>query len=1301
MRRILARLCILALLVIASSAIAFAQAGTTSSISGVVLDSAGGAIPGAPVVVKSDAAGFSTEVVTNAEGVFSVPSLNAGTYTITVALSGFKTAVLSDLRLAPGTPLSVKLVLEVGQLEETVTVQSSSELVNTQTATVASTLNSDQLLRMPTPTRNALNAVTFLPGVNTTSSNRNSSINGLPDSMVQITLDGVSNNDNFLRSTDGFFASVYPRQDAVEAVTVVMAVGGANVGGSGGISINFQTRSGTNRFAGTLYEYYRHPSMNTNYFFNKLNDLPKNEIKLNQYGGRASGPVILPGLYDGRGKAFYMFNYEQVRFPNSFTRTRNILHPRALDGWFRYQVGTGDDAEIREVNVLTLAANAGQISTRDPMVMSLMSRIQQAMATTGQQNETSDPLLNQYVWLSPGRLFEHQPTLRVDYNLTDNHRLSGTYAVLWAERDPDYLNGVDSRFPGAPNYRFFHSKRPLSSITLRSTLSQNMVNELRGGITAAGGASYFGDMRSNGPQTFEDQGGFAIDFDANIGLTNWHATNGPSWRAVPTYSIENSLTWQKGTHSFTFGGGYLLSRGWENAQQMVPAINLGFSTQFDPAAGLFTTANFRNASSAQLTDARELYALLTGRVSSISSQIALDSRTNKYVHLGPRTRAGKVEVYSAFAQDSWRITPTVTLTGGLRWDVQLPFTPINDIMSRTTMEDFCGISGMGDGGRYSRCNFLSPGATGGVVPEFKQLTRGTLGYNTDWNNVAPTVGIAWRPNVQTGWLRTLLGDPEQATLRGGYSVAYERHGLSQWTGTFGANPGSTQTISRTATGANPIVPAGEQWPVLLSQRERLYLPSFNEDPTFPIPVQVNRGSSLNGFAPDVKIGSAHSWTVSLQRSISRDMAVEARYVGTYGLDQWSSLDYNGIRGENLINNGFIDEFRRAMQNLQANNASGVANRSGSFAYFGPGTGTNPLPIYLAYLNRRTDATNPAAYSGGSNTWTNTTFASRLSPTNPAPITSAGDLEGNTTRRNNGIASGYPANFFILNPHASSVNVTDSGAFSDYHALQLEVRRRLSRGLSANVNYQYAYEGGSGFDGFSFGRVMLTTTGNAPRHAIKTQWDWTIPVGHGERFGSNLPGLLHGILGGWSVNAVSRSQARLINFGNVRLVGMTKDDLQAMYKFETRINPATGLRTVFMLPQDVIDNTRAAFSVGTTTLNGYSESLGAPQGRYIAPANSADCLQIRAGDCAPREVVIRAPWFSRVDLGVTKKFGLGGSRNIEVRFDMLNLFDNINFNPVANPGSGATIFQVTSAYTDASNTYDPGGRLGQLMLRFNW
>ena len=143
----------------------------------------------------------------------------------------------------------------------------------------------------------------------------------------------------------------------------------------------------------------------------------------------------------------------------------------------------------------------------------------------------------------------------------------------------------------------------------------------------------------------------------------------------------------------------------------------------------------------------------------------------------------------------------------------------------------------------------------------------------------------------------------------------------------------------------------------------------------------------------------------------------------------------------------------------------------------------------------------------------------------------------------------------------------------------------------------------------------------------------------------------------------------------------------------------------MLPDDVILNTRRAFSTSSTTRDGYSTTLGAPEGRYIAPANSASCIQVRAGDCAPRSIQVLAPWFYRFDLGATKRFDTGGRTNIEFRMDVLNLFDRPNYNPVipANAAAFASAnnFKVTSAYTDASNTYDPGGRIGQLMIRFNW
>jgi len=208
-----------------SCATVVAQNSATSSISGTAVDSAGGVIPGASVVVTNKATGTKFNAITSGAGTFTVPSLDTGLYSVSVSLMGFKTAVVDDVRVQPGIPTDVRATLEVGRLEESVTVTGAgAELVNTQTPAVTATLNVDQISAIPTPTRNVLNAVTYLVGVNATGVARgNATVNGLPESFLNITLDGVSNNDTFNKSTDAFFAPVRPRQDAIEAVSVTSA----------------------------------------------------------------------------------------------------------------------------------------------------------------------------------------------------------------------------------------------------------------------------------------------------------------------------------------------------------------------------------------------------------------------------------------------------------------------------------------------------------------------------------------------------------------------------------------------------------------------------------------------------------------------------------------------------------------------------------------------------------------------------------------------------------------------------------------------------------------------------------------------------------------------------------------------------------------------------------------------------------------------------------------------------------------------------------------------------------------------
>ena len=222
-------------------------------------------------------------------------------------------------------------MLEVGGLEEQILVSSRSEIVQTQSTVISSTINANQIMKLPNTSRAALDFVTSLPGVTTPGGNRQSQINGLPQGVINITLDGVNVQDNTLRSTDGFFAIVNPRLDAVEEITVTTATQEASAG-QGAVQIKFVTRSGGNDFTGSGYHYYRSDKLNANTWFNNRSEVAKTRLKQNQTGVRAGGPIVIPGLFDGRNKAFFFVNYEEFRQPGGVTRDRNILNTARAAG---------------------------------------------------------------------------------------------------------------------------------------------------------------------------------------------------------------------------------------------------------------------------------------------------------------------------------------------------------------------------------------------------------------------------------------------------------------------------------------------------------------------------------------------------------------------------------------------------------------------------------------------------------------------------------------------------------------------------------------------------------------------------------------------------------------------------------------------------------------------------------------------------------------------------------------------------------------------------------------------------------
>jgi hypothetical protein len=1262
---------------------AFAQgAPTTSSLSGVVTDSSGAVVPGADVSVKNNATSGEFRAITDATGTFTIPALSPGAYTVTISLMGFKTVVMPDVQLIAAQPARVKAKMEVGQLQEMVTVVGATEIMQTESSSVATTLTTKQIATVPLPSRNTLDFVASLAGVIQTGIIRDSIVMGLARSATNITIDGINVQDNYLKSSDGFYARISPRMDAVEEVTVSTANPGAESSGQGAVQIRFVTRSGSNKLQGSGYWYARRPTWNTNYWFNIRDGLPKEQIKVDTYGIRVGGPVK-------KDRLFYFLNYEEFRLPGTTSRNRTVLTADASNGIY-----VCNTCVAGGVNLLALAAQKGQTSTVDPIIQKLLADVQGSLSQ-GTLQSTGNPYSNRFSFANPSEQTRRYPTIRFDYNLASRHRLGGSFYWQQNRAFPDVLNGYDQVYPGFGGDAGKNWDAWSWMGNWRWSVSSNKVNELRFGST--GGPVKFGDGINAGiykSGKFADWNGFA--FNTPIMTTPYVAVS-YNFRNAPTWFAEDTFSWIKGKHSISIGGSVTqVGLDWPQ-YRVAPTVSFGVDST-DPAyTALFSAANFpgwSSMSSSDQSNARSLYALLTGRVTTIAGTAFLDGGSGKYVYNGEALENAYMREFGFYVQDAWRLRTDLTITGGLRYELQGPFTPQNAFYSRPL--DYCnsfGVSGCNPNGTV---NMNNPGSMPGQPTQFKVFGKGDTAYKRQWKDVAPSLGIAWRPTIEGGFLKALLGkDP---VIRAGYSKAYTREGNAGLSNLYYYNPGGVAPATRSmslGTLLNSTVPA---LPLLLRNGWNQLGPApFPDSPTYPIAATL--GTYVDEFYPNTKTPSAHSFNLSFQRQFGKNMAVDIRYVGTRSYGGWV-IGGRNLSEYNTIENGFLTEFKLAQANLAANNYS-------SFAYMGPGTGTSPLPIMLAYLNGSTASGTAASYTGSA--WTSSTLYGYLARQNPAPQSFASYLQTNQTAyATNAKNAGLPANFFLFNPAVSGGGVYITGRPEDsqnrlYDALQIEFRRRMSGGFLIQGSYQYVVRS-RGTNLFTVrlpGEMADTST---PRHSLKANWVYELPFGKDRKWGAGASRLLDLLIGGWSVDGNLRLQSgNRLDFGNYRLIGMSDDDLQKVFKLRYATDSA-GKTRVYMLPQDIIDNTILAFSTSATSATGYS-AAGVPTGRYFAPASGPDCVNGYTGQCSgdkPLHHYVYGPKFFRTDVSLAKRVEITKRIYGDLRLDVLNLFNTINFFGVTGAGSTSTSgYEVTSAYKDSFETQDPGGRLLQLSLRISF
>lgn len=1210
-------------------------------IEGVVRDAQGGIIPNAAVSATNIGTGGTFRAVSSGEGTFVILEVQPGTYRLTAEATGFKKFITEGIVVQVATVSNVNVTLEAGQVSETITVNASEaqEVVNSANPEVGDVVDRQRILDLPLDGRNPLELTALQAGVqlrtNADGEIDRFSINGNRTVANNITVDGVNASDNFLKTPGNVTLPVIPVSvESVGEFRVTTALPSAEFG-RGTAQVNAITASGTNQLRGSLFEFHRNTVFNANTFFNNATvsadtgkTLPREPLIRNQFGGRLGGPVKLPKSvfgplgYDGKDRTFFFFSYEGKRESRGLSRNRTVYSAQARQGIFRYlnnlpttpANAAANPAAIRSVNVLGLNANR---TTLDSFVSRYL-----ALTPLPNNFQLGDGLntggyrFNATI-LSPSDIFSG----RFDHKLNDKHALEATLSYGDVNFLGDYINEGEPLFPNAP-YRTRNTLGRGGSATWRATLAPTLINEARVGAQLS--TLTFGNTA-----TFPE--GYQIDFGTITDPVNDFLGSGRNLRVV---QFTDNLTWIRGSHNFKTG--VELRSLWVHRYTLADTLpRADFSTATnDP--GFTRTTQFPGSTTADFNNARTLANNITGAIGSVFQTFNVLQRGSGFVPGAPEVREYGNREVDAYAQDTWRFRPNLTLSLGMRYEYQTAPRELNGmaLLPVGGSAALYGISGKG--------NLFQPGTLTGQTTTV--LNYADELYKADKNNVAPVIGFAWDP-FKKG----------KTSLRGGYRISYVRGSFNTIDGTLDDNEGLVLTTQRNLGGflRNGIAPA----PV----------------PTFNIPaaqsIQVSSTVDIRAFDENLRTPYVQEWTFSVQREVLRNTSLEVRYVGNRGIRLYRGYDINEVNilaRDSRTGQTFLDAFRLAQNNLEAfkkARPTGTPN----FKYDATIPGSRPNPLFDDVLFRGRAASE----------FQLTNYVQRLEE---GRVGDFADYVSRVRLANNrrgdpffaAVDAGLlPLNFFRANPNVRGAQLFGNASFSTYHALQVELQRRLRGGLRVQMNYSFA-KGLSDFIGSTGDTNSFLTLRNTRletgqfnnTHQFNANFIYDLPVGRGRKLLRNVKGAPRQLISGWQLGGIMR-----FNSGDpLSLLSgrgtFNRDDRSALNSVDVTGNLSR-------------EQLQALASVKTTA------SGVVYLDPNFAPGSSGDASKViflnpEAGTNGSLGLSsIFGPRFWNFDFSALKRTRLTERTNLEFRAEIFNLFNTVNFdNPVTSINS-ANFGRITS------------------------
>ena len=346
----------------------------------------------------------------------------------------------------------------------------------------------------------------------------------------------------------------------------------------------------------------------------------------------------------------------------------------------------------------------------------ILGQIQASTTQSGGVTPLNNPLVQQYTWSMPTQSFNPSPTMRLDYEVSRNHRLTGSFNYRHINSTPDTTNSAQLPFPNSLQTGSQQSTRWTTSESFRSTVGDSLFNEFR--VGGSGGSTLFSPEFAT--DMFSDTNGYRLNLNGaccgtGAQLTNWSLGAGQSSREASTKVVENTTTWLKGNHNLQFGAVMVQADVWLANQTLVPTANFGIIAG-EPAESIFNATTLPGSSVADQTQARNLYAMLTGRLQTLTGDARINAGGDAYNLLGASRAEGRMREFNVFMSDSWRVGQSLTVSAGLRYVLQNPFYPTNDSYTTMTVESLYGRSGVG--------NIGMPGTLTGTRPEFVRFPAG-------------------------------------------------------------------------------------------------------------------------------------------------------------------------------------------------------------------------------------------------------------------------------------------------------------------------------------------------------------------------------------------------------------------------------------------------------------------------------------------------------------------------------------------------------------------------------------------------